>query len=112
SSSFHWTSEDIARLSHLARRPRHRISRAKALAGARPSPIAASTAARWPLKGDRDQGPQLWNRDREIAQNTLKALHILLVILPMPEIANIARAKLRSPSLMRRHDGIVEADRK
>jgi hypothetical protein len=48
----------------------------------------------------------------EIAQHTFKALHILLVILSVPKVANIARAKLRSPSLIRRHDGIVEADRK
>ena len=91
------------------------LKRSQALADARfssPSPIAASTAARWPLKETEIRVPQLWNRDREIAQHTLKALHILLVILPVPEIANIARAKLRSPSLIRRHDGIVEADRK
>jgi len=73
-------------------------ARARRCAGLKPKPyIAASTAARWPLKETEIRIPQLWNRDREIAQHTLKALHILLVILPVPEIANIARAKLRSP---------------
>jgi hypothetical protein len=46
------------------------------------------------------------------SRSTVETLLITVVLFPVSEIADVARAELRRPCLIRRHDRIVEADRK
>jgi len=46
----------------------------------------------------------------QIAQHARETLLIVVVILPAPEVADMARAQLRGPRLIRFHHGIVKPD--
>lgn len=51
-------------------------------------------------------------RYRQIAYDSLEAPLVGVVILPLPEVADVARPQLGSPRLLGFHHGVVQADRK